>query len=67
MPQLKLSFACWDYDRMKALEDGRVKPEGIELNFLNYRYDNQFIDFSIRPHYDAEWKKRKQCSSYPEF
>jgi 4,5-dihydroxyphthalate decarboxylase len=32
----KLSFACWDYDRMKAIEDGRVCLEGIELTFLNY-------------------------------
>jgi hypothetical protein len=36
---LKLSFACWDYDRMKAIEDGRVRPEGIELTFLNYRVE----------------------------
>ncbi|KEF62712.1 4,5-dihydroxyphthalate decarboxylase [Exophiala aquamarina CBS 119918] len=40
---LKLSFACWDYDRMKALEDGRVRPEGIELNFLNYRVEETFF------------------------
>lgn len=38
MAPLRLSFACWDYDRVKALEDGRVKAEGIELNFLNLRY-----------------------------
>jgi hypothetical protein len=36
---LRLSFACWDYDRMKAIEDGRVRPEGIELTFLNYRVE----------------------------
>jgi 4,5-dihydroxyphthalate decarboxylase len=36
---LKLSFACWDYDRMKAVEDGRVRPEGIELTFFNYRVE----------------------------
>ncbi|KAI9706863.1 MAG: hypothetical protein M1820_004642 [Bogoriella megaspora] len=40
---LRLSFACWDYDRMKALEDGRVRPEGIELNFLNYRVEETFF------------------------
>ncbi|KAJ7902555.1 hypothetical protein B0H14DRAFT_2555095 [Mycena olivaceomarginata] len=37
MAPLHLSLACWDYDRVKALEDGRVKPEGIDLNFLNLR------------------------------
>jgi hypothetical protein len=38
MAPLKLSFACWDYDRVKALEDGRVKVEGVDLNFINLRY-----------------------------
>ena len=41
---LKLSFACWDYDRMKAIEDGRVRPEGIELTFLNYRVEETYVD-----------------------
>lgn len=36
---IKLSFACSDYDRMKAIEDGRVRPEGIDLTFLNYRVE----------------------------
>ncbi|KAF2093198.1 4,5-dihydroxyphthalate decarboxylase [Rhizodiscina lignyota] len=40
---LKLSFACWDYDRFKAIEDGRVRPEGIELTFLNYRVEETFF------------------------
>ncbi|KAL1855591.1 hypothetical protein Plec18167_004071 [Paecilomyces lecythidis] len=40
---LRLSFACWDYDRMKAIEDGRVRPEGIELIFLNYRVEETFF------------------------
>ncbi len=34
MARLDLSFACWDYDRMKALEDGRVRPEGLDLTFV---------------------------------
>jgi 4,5-dihydroxyphthalate decarboxylase len=28
---LKLNLACWNYDRTRALVDGSVKPEGIEL------------------------------------
>jgi 4,5-dihydroxyphthalate decarboxylase len=32
MADLKLSFACWDYDRTRPLMDGRVKPDGIELD-----------------------------------
>jgi len=29
---LPLTLACWDYDRTRALFDGRVKPDGIDLD-----------------------------------
>ena len=32
MPNLNLTLACWDYDRTRPLIDGRVKPEGIDLD-----------------------------------
>jgi len=32
MEKLKLTLACWDYDRTRPLIDGRVHPEGIELD-----------------------------------
>jgi 4,5-dihydroxyphthalate decarboxylase len=32
MPDLKLTLACNDYDRCRALFDGRVKPNGIQLD-----------------------------------
>ena len=32
MPDLKLTLACWDYDRTRPLIDGRVKAEGIDLD-----------------------------------
>ncbi len=32
MPNLKLTLACWDYDRTRPLMDGRVQPEGIDLD-----------------------------------
>jgi 4,5-dihydroxyphthalate decarboxylase len=32
MPNLRLTLACWDYDRTRPLMDGRVKPEGIDLD-----------------------------------
>src|SRR5260370_31026193 len=31
MSNLKLTLACWDYDRTRPLIDGRVRPEGIDL------------------------------------
>lgn len=42
MSALRLSFACWDYDRMKAIQDGRIAPEGIDLNFLPLRIEETF-------------------------
>ena len=35
MSKLHLTLSCWGYDRMRALADGRVRPEGIDLNFLD--------------------------------
>src|SRR5215510_13321664 len=32
MANLRLTLACWDYDRTRPLMDGRVKPEGIDLD-----------------------------------
>ena len=31
MAKLKLTLACWDYDRTRPLIDGRVEAEGIDL------------------------------------
>lgn len=34
MSKLKLTLACGNYDRTRALMDGTVQPEGIDLNYL---------------------------------
>src|SRR5262245_33081050 len=34
MPKLALTLACGDYDRTRALIDGSVVPDGIDLNVL---------------------------------
>lgn len=34
MAKLKLTMACGSYDRTRALIDGTVQPEGIDLNFV---------------------------------
>lgn len=36
MTDLQLRFACDEYAHMKALKEGRVKPEGIELSCATY-------------------------------
>src|SRR5919205_2508199 len=37
MGKLQLDLACGDYDRVRALRDGDVVPEGIDLNFMALR------------------------------
>ena len=34
MANIQLTLACEDYDRTRAIKDGRIKPEGIEINYL---------------------------------
>ena len=35
MSKLRMTLGCWNYDRTRALMDGSVQPDGIELNYLN--------------------------------
>jgi 4,5-dihydroxyphthalate decarboxylase len=42
MSALRLTLSCWDYDRTRALADGRVRPEGIELIYLNQPVEETF-------------------------
>ena len=34
MARLPLTLACWDYDRTRALMDGTVQPEAIDLTYV---------------------------------
>jgi 4,5-dihydroxyphthalate decarboxylase len=34
MARLPVSLACWDYDRTRALQDGNVVPDGIDLRYV---------------------------------
>ncbi len=34
MGKLKLTLACGNYDRTRALMDGTIQPDGIDLNYL---------------------------------
>jgi 4,5-dihydroxyphthalate decarboxylase len=43
MGKLRLTLACWDYDRTRALADGRVVPEGIDLVYLNQPVEETFF------------------------
>jgi 4,5-dihydroxyphthalate decarboxylase len=41
--RLRLTLACWDYDRTRALADGSVRPEGIDLNYLALPVEETFF------------------------
>src|SRR5262245_10684355 len=43
MPKLRLTLACWDYDRTQALQSGLVHPDGIELTFLPLPVEETFF------------------------
>lgn len=43
MGKLRLSMACSNYDRTRALFDGRVRVEGIELNCLDLPIEETFF------------------------
>ncbi len=43
MPRLQLTFACGDYDRTRALAEGTIRPDGIELNYLRLPVEETFF------------------------
>ena len=43
MSRLQLTFACGDYDRTRALEEGTVRPDGIDLTYLRLPVEETFF------------------------
>lgn len=43
MQNLRLTLGCWDYDRVQPLIDGRVRPGGIDMTFLNMVVEETFF------------------------
>lgn len=43
MPKLRLTMACWNYDRTRALLEQRVPIDGIELHYLNLPVEETFF------------------------
>jgi 4,5-dihydroxyphthalate decarboxylase len=38
-----MTLACWDYDRTRALLEGRVQPDGIDLTYLMLPVEETFF------------------------
>jgi 4,5-dihydroxyphthalate decarboxylase len=53
MANLRLSLACWDYDRTRALADGSVRPEGIDLLYQNLFVEETFFRMVRFREFDA--------------
>jgi 4,5-dihydroxyphthalate decarboxylase len=53
MAQVPLTLACWDYDRTRALQDGRVQVEGVELTYLPLRVEETFWRMLRHQEFDA--------------
>lgn len=53
MSNLRLTLACWDYDRTRALADGRVRPEGIDLNLIPLHVEETFFRMLRGREFDA--------------
>jgi len=51
--KLHISLACWDYDRTRALQEGSVEVEGVDLNFLPLRVEETFWRMLRYQEFDA--------------
>ena len=43
MPKLPLTIACWDYDRTRAIMDGRIAVEGCDVTYLPLPVEETFF------------------------
>lgn len=43
MTRLRLTLACGDYDRTRALEDGSLRPDGIDLVYVRLSPEETFF------------------------
>jgi 4,5-dihydroxyphthalate decarboxylase len=51
--RVPLTLACWDYDRTAALASGEVRPDGVELTYLNLPVEETFFRMLRYREFDA--------------
>ena len=62
MSRLPLTFGCWNYDRTRALADGSVVPDGIDLNYLDMPVEETFFRMLRHREFDvAEMSLSSYC------
>ena len=42
MGKVRLTLSCWEYDRTRALQEGRVQVEGVDLTYLPLHVEETF-------------------------
>jgi 4,5-dihydroxyphthalate decarboxylase len=50
---IRLTLACWNYDRTNALADGRVRVNGVDLNYLSLPVEETFFRMLRYREFDA--------------
>jgi 4,5-dihydroxyphthalate decarboxylase len=53
MAKLRLTLACWDYDRTRSLLEQRIPVDGIELNYLSLPVEETFFRMLRHREFDA--------------
>jgi 4,5-dihydroxyphthalate decarboxylase len=53
MSRHRLTLACWDYDRTRALADGSIAPDGIDLTYLSLPVEETFFRMLRYGEFDA--------------
>ncbi len=53
MSKLRLTLACGDYDRTRALRDGRIAVEGVDLNYVALEPEEIFWRMEHHQEFDA--------------
>jgi 4,5-dihydroxyphthalate decarboxylase len=50
--KLRITLGCWSYDRTRALSEGRIQPDGIDLNYITMPCEETF--FRMLRHHEFE-------------
>ena len=53
MNRIRLTLACWEYDRTRALSNGTVQPDGIDLVYLTQPVEETFFRMMRYREYDC--------------
>ncbi len=53
MSKLRLALGCWNYDRTRALLEGRVQPDGIDLTYLDMPVEETFFRMLRHQEFDV--------------